>query len=147
MTMIMTMIMIKTKTTTMMKTNPGSRLLSIGGELAQWVTMLTSACMITMIMMVVLDGGDDNDDHSENFSLNEKVPFHHPDHRHCHRTHFSFPARRDLELGESLIPSISASVEVEQVSRHFRRLFERFPSTSSFAGRTNDFCSNCHHLF
>ena len=41
-----------------MKTNPGSCLLSIGGEHAQWVTMLTSA----WVFHDDEDGDDDNDD-------------------------------------------------------------------------------------
>ena len=46
------------QTLKVMKTNPGSCLLSIGGEHAQWVTMLTSACGFHDNE----DGDDDNDD-------------------------------------------------------------------------------------
>ena len=108
------------------KTNPGSCLLSIRGELAQRVTMLTSA-WITLIMMMVMMM-------MMMMMIMMAAFYHHPD--LFHQPQYPFQLQKlYLELARSLISS--PLDRGQQVSHHFRRLFERFPSTSSFARRTN----------
>ena len=75
------------------------------------------------------DYDEDNDDDDDDGGLLSSS-------RSLSSTSFPFQCQKlYLELARSLISSPLG--RGQQVSHHFRRLFERFPSTSSFARRTN----------